>query len=705
MQTEAPLYDVLNYLPDGIIIVDERGVILFANDAFSEMIGYDSTILLGLNMLSLLADIDVFQECISTVMKEGKSLNTETDFIHREGRIVQTVKSVRMIRHNEHIRFFVNIRNLTELNHLNNELQISKKRIEHQANELSLRLHTKNQEIEEILGSIDEVIWYIDNQTLSLCYVNNAVEDIFGFSKESFLADTTLWQQQIYPDDRALVQMFFETLLPGQSQAIRFRVLHHNGEIRWLNSRIHHHPKLNLFIGITSDITAPKAQSEEIAFLAYHDPLTLLPNRAKLKLQLDSRFEHSSSLPFALMFLDLDNFKNINDTMGHKIGDSILIEVSHRLRNTIGTYNFCARFGGDEFVVLLSDTDISTVDVTAKRLIETFKEPFRINETNFFLSSSIGIVLYPKDALSADDLIKHADTAMYEAKKKGKNQFVYYHASMQSALYDFLHIESLIREGLAKDLFELYFQPLIKSTTLQPEGYEALLRLPHPREGFIPPDRFIPVAETNGDILTIGREVLRQACDFIDALRQMRNEPFFVAINVSAKELHQETFSQTLLDYLKKRGIPSSYIKVELTESTLMNHLDVAGDQLLQLKEGGIRIALDDFGTGYSSFAYLTQLPIDTLKIDKSFILSLFDVHSNRHIVEAISTLAHVLGMSVTAEGVEESAHFDFLVDNRIDTLQGFHLGRPLPPHDILSRLQCEEPRFTPASPLGYTTP
>jgi len=688
MQTEAPLYDVLNYLPDGIIMLDERGVILFVNDAFSEMVGYKSDLLLGLNMLSLLADITVFTECIAKVMKEGQSLDAETDFLHRDGHIVQAVKSVRMIRHNDHTRFFINVRNLTDLIQFNKELRASKELIELQAAELSLLLNSKHQEIEDILSSIDEVIWYINNQTLSLQYVNNAVETIFGFTKETFLSDTTLWQQQIHPEDRSLVQMFFETLAPGKSQEIRFRILHCDGEVRWLNSRIHNHPKLNLFIGITSDITGSKAQSEEIAFLAYHDPLTHLPNRAKLKLQLENRFEHAPNSPFALMFLDLDNFKNINDTMGHKIGDKILIEVSRRIRETVGKYDFYARFGGDEFVILLQDADSAAIDLTAQKLIQVFKEPCTLNETEFFLSASIGIVLYPDDALNGDDLIKHADTAMYEAKKKGKNQFAYYHTSMERAIHHFMYIESLIRDGLAQNLFELYFQPLINSKTLRMEGYEALLRLKHPHKGFIPPDTIIPVAEANGDIHLIGEKVLSQACDFIDDLRALQDEPFFVAINVSAKQLQRNKFVQELFDYLALRSIPSSYLKVEVTESTVMENIAVVSQQLSQLKAGGIRISLDDFGTGYSSFAYLAQLPIDTLKIDKSFILALFKDNSNRHIVEAISNLAHALGMNVTAEGVEEAQHYDFLIENNIDTLQGYHLCRPLPKDEILNNMQ-----------------
>lgn len=255
MKTATPSYDVFNYLPDGIIIVDERGVIIFANDTLSEMLGYSQEQLIGLNMLSLLADIDVFSVCIEKIRETGKSLDADTDFIHNDGNIVHTLKNVRMIRENGNPRFFVTIRNLAEVNLRNRELRHSYEIIEHQAHELSSLLHSKNQELEEILQSIDEVIWYIDNQTLSLHYVNDAVKTIFGYAKEAFLADSLLWQQQIHPDDRSLVRTFFETLMPGLSQEIRFRIHRANGELRWINSRIHHHPRLHLFIGITRDIT------------------------------------------------------------------------------------------------------------------------------------------------------------------------------------------------------------------------------------------------------------------------------------------------------------------------------------------------------------------------------------------------------------------------------------------------------------------
>ncbi len=587
-------------------------------------------------------------------------------------------------------------------NLLNDKLHLAQAIIDHQDEELNALLHSKNQELIEILGNIDQIIWYIDTKTFLLQYVNDAIAPIFGFAKEDFLNDHTLWQQRIHPDDRPLVRSFFETLSPGKSQEIRFRIHRANSEVCWLNSRIYHNSKLHVFVGITSDITESKRQREEIEFLAYHDPLTMLPNRSKLKLQLHSRLEYSHTSPFALIFIDLDNFKNINDTMGHEIGDQILIEVSSRLRELAGSSHLPSRFGGDEFVILFNNADTLLVNNFCNQLIQAFKLPFIISDIPFFLSSSIGISVYPEDALTPEDLIKHADTAMYEAKKNGKNQFVYYHSSMQRAIHNFLHIESLIRDGLKDELFELYFQPLINSQTGSLKGFEALLRLPHPTEGFVGPDTFISVAEKNGDIVQIGEEVLTQACNFINEVRQLYTDPFYVAINVSTKQLHQPHFAEELLSSLKTYAIPSHFMKVELTESAIMDNIEIAHHQLNVLKEGGVRISLDDFGTGYSSFAYLAQLPIATLKIDKSFVQTIHVSDSHRHIVEAISNLAHILGMSVTAEGIETDEQFNFLVKHQIDTLQGYLFAKPMKKSSIYSQLTSQIPFFVPESTLAF---
>lgn len=575
--------------------------------------------------------------------------------------------------------------------------------IKHQNTELTGLLESKSQELEEILGNIDQIIWYIDDQTLQLQYVNDAVGAIFGFTKEDFLTDPTLWQQRIHPEDRASVHSFFQALSPGVSQEIQFRIHRVNGEICWLNSRIYHNKKLELFVGITSDITQSKLQSEEIAFLAYYDPLTMLSNRASLKLQLHTRLEHSSASPFTLIYIDLDDFKNINDTMGHEIGDQILIEAARRLRELSDKDHLLSRFGGDEFVMLLNSAQTQYIGSFCTMLALAFKAPFTINEIPFFISSSFGISMYPEDARNAEDLIKHADTAMHEAKKNGKNQFVYYHSSMQRAIHHFLHVESLIRDGLQQDLFELYFQPLVNADSLTLQGFEALMRLPHPTEGFITPDSFIKVAEKNGDILHIGQKVLEQACEFIVMVQEHYANPFYVAINVSAKQLHQVDFAHELLFTLKTRNIHPSFLKVELTESAVMDNIEIASRQLHTLKAGGIQIALDDFGTGYSSFAYLAQLPICTLKIDKSFIDNVCESDSHSHIVIAISNLAHVLGMNVTAEGVETENQFNFLVEHKIDTLQGYFLSKPIKKEAIIQNLSAHTQFFIPERSLLYS--
>jgi diguanylate cyclase (GGDEF)-like protein/PAS domain S-box-containing protein len=592
---------------------------------------------------------------------------------------------------------------ISEVTRLTQLLSDAQAIIKHQNIELTGLLESKSQELEEILGNIDQIIWYIDTKTLTLQYVNNAIGAIFGFVKEDFLGDPTLWQQRIHPDDRLKVHSFFQTLRPGISQEIQFRIHRVNGEICWLNSRIYHNEKLELFVGITSDITQSKLQSEEIAFLAYYDPLTMLANRAKLKLQLQSRLDQASPSPFALIYIDLDDFKNINDTMGHEIGDQILIEVARRLRQLSDTDHLLSRFGGDEFVMFLNTAQPLYINDFCTQLGLVFKTPFTINEIPFFISSSFGISMYPEDARNAEDLIKHADTAMHEAKKNGKNQFVYYHSSMQRAIHHFLHVESLIRDGLRHDFFELHFQPLVNATASTLQGFEALMRLPHPTEGFITPDVFIGVAEKNGDILHIGQKVLKQACDFILMIQEHYSNPFYVAINVSAKQLHQVDFAHELLEYLKTRKIHPSFIKVELTESAVMDNIDIASRQLHTLKAGGVEIALDDFGTGYSSFAYLAQLPISTLKIDKSFIDNVCEIDSHSHIVIAISNLAHVLGMNVTAEGVETENQFNFLVENKIDTLQGYLLSKPITKETIIQNIITQTQFFVPEKTLAYS--
>jgi diguanylate cyclase (GGDEF)-like protein len=396
-----------------------------------------------------------------------------------------------------------------------------------------------------------------------------------------------------------------------------------------------------------------------------------------------------------MILIDLDNFKNINDTMGHEVGDQILIETAKRLEEISNDEPFISRYGGDEFAILIHSADEKVIDTFCSQINAQLKAPFIIDDLAFVLSSSIGVSLYPQDAQTAESLIQHADTAMYEAKKNGKNQIVYYDASMQHSLQQFLHLESMIRDGLEHKLFELHFQPLIQASTDTLQGFEALLRLSHPQYGSIPPSALIPVAEKNGTILAIGREILAQACTFIQEIRPIYHKPFYVAINISAKQLYQNNFARELLAYLEQHSIPASFLKVELTETTIMENIEITSQQLHILQQGGVCISLDDFGTGYSSFAYLAQLPIQTLKIDQSFVQSFHHSQSNRHIIKAITQLAHVMEMEVTAEGVETQEEYNFLMDNKIDTFQGYFFSKPITRSTIMKRLSGSDSFLT----------
>ncbi|MDX1295479.1 MAG: EAL domain-containing protein [Sulfurimonadaceae bacterium] len=690
--------ELLNSLPDPIIILDHQSIIEFCNDAFSEMLGYSIEAMQGTNIIEYLDDPSIFESCQNEIMSKGCCVDQPTTFRHSNGEPVKTIKNVKMIETGDTFRIFVNVRNLNEIDILNKQLKNAELKAQNAANELAYLVNSKEEELsaarmqlDEVLSSINEIIWYIDDENLTVQYVSDAVEPIFGIDKDSFTANPHLWQQMVYSEDQERVHGFFLNLQPGDSQTIDFRIQRADGEIRWLNNRIVHHKGLNFFIGVTIDITESKKIQDSIEFMAYHDSLTQLPNRAYLKEQIQKTLGRAAIVhqQLAVLFLDLDNFKYINDTMGHEVGDEVLVEVSERLIGALNDKAICTRFGGDEFIILMSNIhDNADIDTMARSLIEAFRNPFMIQEHEFFISCSIGISLYPDHSYTHTDLIKHADTAMYAAKKAGKNRFVYYDTKMDAQVNDFLRIENLIREGIKEKQFQLHYQPLIETETQTLVGFEALLRFFHPDAGAVSPVDFIPVAEATGDILTLSQFVLSEACRFIQQVNYEAETELFVSVNISARQFREEQFAHNFLKTLNKHDIPPTFIKIELTESVVMENLDIALSELVRLKEAGVRIALDDFGTGYSSFEYLAKLPIDTIKIDKSFVIDLFDTETNQHIIEAMTKLAHSMDKDVTAEGVESNKHATYLQTKGVNILQGFAISKAVDKQVILDLIQ-----------------
>ena len=689
--------EVLNYLPDPILVIDTLGNIQFHNDSFSTLLGYTPEEFNGKNIINYLVDDSVFENCMLELQNHQSCLDQSTVFLAKNKKHITTTKNVKLINIEDEKFIFVNIRDISYIDQINYELNSSKRELEERSKKLvtllddhKKQIMQKQLQLDEIVNIIDEIIWYIDERTMEVMYVSDAVEKIFGQSKEVFLKNPSLWMNLVLEEDKNSVMHFFSTLHPSESNTVDFRIQREDGEMRWLSSTVTHHPSSDFFIGVTRDVTREKKAQEDIEFMAYHDVLTSLPNRSFLKDEINRLLKKAEviSQEFAVLFLDLDNFKYINDSMGHDIGDELLIEIANKLKHTIGKKGVCTRFGGDEFVILMPMQNTMDISIKAQEIIDSLNTPYKLEEHEFFVSSSIGISLYPVDAKTATELIKSADTAMYAAKMSGKNRYTFFDESMNTNINEFLKVESYIKEALANDYFTLHFQPLIHAKNNALYGFEALLRMEHPEHGFISPDKFIPVAEGSGDIIKINDYVMKNACEFANQVNALSKDQLVIAVNISSRQFKESHFAKNFLKNLSSLDTSTEFIKIEITESVLMENLNVAQKEFKILQQAGVKIALDDFGTGYSSFEYLAQLPIDTVKIDKSFIMALFDKESNAHIIKAITSLAHALEMDVTAEGIETKEQAEFLKNNKVDLLQGFYYTKALTADEILNDIK-----------------
>jgi diguanylate cyclase (GGDEF)-like protein/PAS domain S-box-containing protein len=453
--------------------------------------------------------------------------------------------------------------------------------------------------------------------------------------------------------------------------------------------------------GVARDITERKIAEETINFQAYHDLLTKLPNRALLRDRLSlaiSQAKRDDDM-LAVMFLDLDRFKNINDTLGHIVGDELLQQVSARLKSCIREGDTLARFGGDEFTLLLPKISKVNEDISrvAEKIINELKAPFHIDGNELYVSTSIGISIYPRDGTNIDSLIKYADIAMYHVKDQGKNGYQFYNNEMTTPYFQNLSMESGIRRALENEEFSLVYQPQINLKSGEITGVEALLRWHHPEHGLVPPSEFIPFAEASSLIVDVGQWVLRHACAELKRWRDAGLPEIRMAINMSARQLAEKDIIKTITRTLKDYGLPGRALELEITENEIMDDMDSVVHKLKELSASGIAIAIDDFGTGYSSLSYLHKLPIHTLKIDRAFIKEMLMSNDRNSIINTIVAMAKGLNLKVIAEGVETQQQLDFLREIDCDTAQGFFFGKPLTP-DVIMQLLIQEPYVLPSS-------
>ena len=429
------------------------------------------------------------------------------------------------------------------------------------------------------------------------------------------------------------------------------------------------------------DVTEHKKAQAMIQHQAYHDSLTNLPNRTLFDQELAKALNlaRNNNKMLAVMFLDLDRFKTINDTLGHAVGDLLLKSVVERLKHCVRGQDLISRWGGDEFTLLLSEINCrEDVNAIANRILQVLKPSFNLEGHYLHISSSIGIAVFPDDGSDADTLLKNADVALYWVKEKGRNNYQHYNLTLNSQAYELLSLENNLHDALEKQEFTLYYQPIIEVATGNIVKMEALLRWQHPELGLVSPNLFIPIAEENGLIIAIGEWSLETACAQNKTWQEMGFSPLTVSVNLSVRQFHHHNLVARVRKILQKTGLNPRWLELEITENITMQNIDIAKQVLFELNQMGVSLSMDDFGTGYSSLGYLKEFPFNTLKIDRSFIKDLSANSQNLAIIDAITTLGKGLNLQIVAEGVESELLKNLLETLRCDYMQGYFFSPPL---------------------------
>jgi diguanylate cyclase (GGDEF)-like protein len=465
---------------------------------------------------------------------------------------------------------------------------------------------------------------------------------------------------------------------------VEFRCRHQRGywaEVEAVATNLTEYPGVRGILVVVRDISERRQAEERIHHMAHHDPLTGLPNRRLLAEQaaLVMALVNRNKGSLALLFCDLDRFKDINDSLGHVVGDILLIQVASQLKKSLRDTDTLARLGGDEFMILLPEAGRDDAARVADKILTMLREPVALADHQLTVTGSIGISLYPHDGGTFQDLFKNADTAMYQAKQAGRNAFCFYDAAMNAASLERLTLMSALRKAIREGQLRTYFQPKVNLANGRVIGAEALVRWQHPEEGLIPPGRFIRLAEDNDLIVAIGCWVLEDVCRQLAAWREAGLPHLSVAVNIAARHFCAPYLVQNMEALLERYGLPHEALELELTESTVLEAGTETLTTLQELRRLGFTLAIDDFGTGYSSLAYLKNLPITALKIDRSFVRDLAHDPSDCAIAAVIVTLGHSLGLKVVAEGVETEQQREILLEQGCDFAQGYLFSRPLP--------------------------
>jgi diguanylate cyclase (GGDEF)-like protein/PAS domain S-box-containing protein len=674
----------------GIVITDRHGAIVWANHAFTTMTGYSKEEVLGKNPRLLKSGEQpesYYAELWSTI-SQGKVWQGEIVNRRKDGTTYteeMTITPVTQDLGSATDTHFIAIKqDITERKKSEEELQRLASIVEFSE--------------DAIIGkNIDGVItsW------------NRGAEKIYGYTRDEVVGRDLSFL--LPPERQAEIQAIMERVLSGQPiECLETQRLTRIGSAIDVSLSVSPIKDASGHIAgastIARDITQRKAAEKQIQFLAYYDALTGLPNRTLLQDRLTRALASARRRKdkVALLFLDLDRFKTINDSLGHSVGDLVLQQVAERLKKWAREQDTVARVGGDEFLIVLTAVkEPADAAVAAERLMNTMNAAYVVQGHSLGISCSVGISIFPEHGAEGETLIKNADAAMYSAKESGCNNLQFFTKDMNAQAVERLTLESGLRLALDKKELFLVYQPQIEIATGRIIGLEALLRWQHPELGLVPPDKFIRIAENSGLIMPIGEWVLRTACS---QTRKWQDEGLLavsVAVNVSSVQFRQAGFCELIRRVLHETGLAPQYLELEITESLLLSNEDVMLSVLQELKAMGLKLAIDDFGTGYSSLSYLRQFPVGKLKIDRSFIRDIAVDPDDAAITTAIISLAKSLNLKVIAEGVEDEAQMTFLTAHRCDEIQGYYFSKPLTVDKVADKLRGDYPEHVRAQASG----
>lgn len=529
---------------------------------------------------------------------------------------------------------------------------------------IDIQIIEEYQKFFDTFNSFEIYLYFLDLESGDI-YVSQHVADLFGYTQNKFNKN---WKKTIHPDDLNNVINWQKELKKekqnGKPNSIRYRIIRSDGETRWVEN--HMSPVVDLFgqvyqyIGLLIDITEQKGIEKKIEYLAFHDTLTGLPNRNIFNEYINKALSRGKrkGIGMALLYLDLDRFKVINDTMGHDIGDEVLKLVAERLLGSVRDIDIVSRQGGDEFIILLDDADVEKSVLTAQRILYYLKEPLLIGEEETYVTASIGISLYPVHGEDAETLIRKADEAMFMAKENGTNLYCIYHKDMQNKIVRRMQLEQALKKAIDNNELSIYYQPIINFSSGDIIGMEALLRWQHPDYGMIQPTEFIPIAEESGQIFGIGEWVLENACKKNKQWQDTGFIPFKIIVNVSNKQFKQKNFIEMVRGILDRTGLDPFWLEIDISEGFLLD-IDEAVPITKELEKLGVRVSVDDFGTGIFSFSVFNRLTIEYLKIGRNLVQDIDDTNT-LNLIKAIIQMGKSLNLKILVEGIEKIEDIEF---------------------------------------------